>query len=293
RCCSGLREPGFVLRAVEAPPLEASKFAASVVVRLAGNPENMDIIQVALNDSMVVVGAMCKGRFGLGPGRTPIGWEIFVEQTGVTNAYLQQGWEMLTPAEGASQLGVFDPEVDRMIAEGAVDWVWFSPPEAAFVGRCGTGGDHDHLRPDPKIEYHYACWARTLGLAEKLIHCGGHFVIQHPRCSKAWRLRSTELFLRNEGVKRYRWDACAYVSDAPRAHVSAGGPQYSNLLLSNAPWLGSAVKQCPRDHTHAPTRPGQHIRSRPYPVEFCRQLVASHAAREGRASSTEPGGSVF
>ncbi|OLP74447.1 hypothetical protein AK812_SmicGene46011, partial [Symbiodinium microadriaticum] len=208
---------------LKAPPLEASKFAASIapclrwqvvgsysfrnthhinlqearalkreVVRLAGDPGNMDLIQIALNDSMVVVGAVCKGRsssfrlngilrsqlpflafgrvhlallwvetsanladwpsrfrplpapspptswmqrFGLGLAQAPIGWELFAEQTGVTAAYLEQGWEMLTPAEGSSQLGVFDPEVDRMITERVVDWVWFSPPAVVFTDR--------------------------------------------------------------------------------------------------------------------------------------------------------------
>ncbi|CAE7354505.1 unnamed protein product, partial [Symbiodinium microadriaticum] len=302
---------------LKAPPLEASKFAASIapclrwqvvgsysfrnthhinlqearalkreVVRLAGDPGNMDLIQIALNDSMVVVGAVCKGRsssfrlngilrsqlpflafgrvhlallwvetsanladwpsrfrplpapspptswmqrFGLGLAQAPIGWELFAEQTGVTAAYLEQGWEMLTPAEGSSQLGVFDPEVDRMITERVVDWVWFSPPAVVFTDRRGGKADHDLFAPDPKHEYHYACWARSLELAAKLIKYGGYFVIEHPRCSRAWRLRSTELFLRHEGAKFYRWDSCAYTAGGHDTSKSDGVIQHAAL----------------------------------------------------------------
>ena len=327
---------------LKAPPLEASKFAASIapclrwqvvgsysfrkthhinlqearaltreVVRLAGDPENMDLIQVALNDSMVVVGAVCKGRsssfrlngilrsqlpflafgrvhlallwvetsanladwpsrfrplpapspptswmqrFGLGLGKAPTGWELFAEQTGITTAYLEQGWEMLTPAEGSSQLGVFDLEVDRMITEGIVDWVWFSPPTVIFTDRQGGPADHDLFAPGPKHEYHYACWARSLELAAKLVKHGGHFVIEHPRCSRAWRLRSTELFLRHEGAKFYQWDRCAYTAGTHEISKSGGVTKHASTLLSNAPWLGSVVRRCPRHHAHVSGR---------------------------------------
>ena len=366
---------------LKAPPLEASKFAASIapclrwqvvgsysfrnthhinlqearalkreVVRLAGDPGNMDLIQIALNDSMVVVGAVCKGRsssfrlngilrsqlpflafgrvhlallwvetsanladwpsrfrplpapspptswmqrFGLGLAQAPIGWELFAEQTGVTAAYLEQGWEMLTPAEGSSQLGVFDPEVDRMITERVVDWVWFSPPAVVFTDRRGGKADHDLFAPDPKHEYHYACWARSLELAAKLIKYGGYFVIEHPRCSRAWRLRSTELFLRHEGAKFYRWDSCAYTAGGHDTSKSDGVIQHASALLSNAPWLGSVVRRCPRHHVHVSGAPGWEMRARPFPREFCRKAAAAHAKWEERASSTEPGGSVF
>ncbi|CAE7237586.1 unnamed protein product, partial [Symbiodinium microadriaticum] len=294
---------------LKAPPLEASKFAASIapclrwqvvgsysfrkthhinlqearalkreVVRLAGDPENMDLIQIALNDSMVVVGAVCKGRsssfrlngilrsqlpflaFGRvhlallwvetsanlavwALGKAPTGWELFAEQTGITTAYLEQGWEMLTPAEGSSQLGVFDSEVDRMITEGVVDWVWFSPPAVIFTDRQGGPADHDLFAPGPKQEYHYACWARSLELAAKLLKHGGYFVIEHPRCSRAWRLRSTELFLRHEGAKFYQWDRCAYTAGAHDISKSGGVAKHASTLLSNAPWLGSVVRR--------------------------------------------------
>ncbi|CAE7682844.1 unnamed protein product [Symbiodinium sp. CCMP2592] len=320
---------------LEAPPLETSRFAASIspclnwqvcgsysfrnthhinlqegralkreVVRFASNPDNLDSVQIALNDSMVVVGAVSKGRsssfrlngilrsmlpflafgrvslallwvetlanladwpsrfrplpapstprpwmerYGITAARAPVGWELFAVVGGITCTYRRRGWAMLEPVGAPSHIGVFDHEVDRTLCEGEVDWLWLSPPGNALIGRP-TAGVADSV---PQAGFQWRCWERALELAGTLADHGGYFVIVHPWGSKAWRSRSTELFLRRENVKLHRWDGCAYaLPDTP-------APQQPMIMLSNAPWLPVPLRRCSREHRHkGPAPPG-------------------------------------
>ena len=81
-----------------------------------------------------------------------------------------------------------------------------------------------------------------------MIEAGGYFCVEHPRNSKAWALRSTELFSRHEGVQRCRVDMCAYPSE-----LDVGPPnQKPTVVMSNAPWMPYILKVCPKNHVRAP-----------------------------------------
>ena len=370
--------------ALVAPPLETSKFAASIapclewqvvgsysfrktyhinlqearalkreVCRLSSDPANIGSIQVALNDSMVVVGAVCKGRsssfrlngilrsqlpflafadislallwvetaanladwpsrfrslpppvsprawmakFGLAVHSWIVGWEIFSGSGRITAAYIDQGWEMLPPVDILLGLDALASWLDRVIDEGKVTWIWLAPPCGSFspLRNLDLGGP---LRPRgfpegdeaiPEIARGNLLWRRALHLAQKILDRGGSFVVEHPRSSKAWHLRETELFLKNEGVTKHAVDWCAY-------HVGPDLPvQKPTTLMSNFGWLKGFLKRCPRDHVHGPPLRGKRAREAgAYPKKFCQEFAAAHAAWWRSPSTAQPGGSIL
>ena len=226
-------------------------------------------------------------RFGPGSDRLPVGWEIFAGTAPITLAYRGLGWKMLEPVEILTGTNAFDPEIDRRIRDGEVDWLWLSPPYRSFSalrhlargGPLRPAGDPEGDPSDARIQLGNALWERALELAELICQAGGNFILEHPRDSKAWQLRSTEVFMRREGVRRHRLDMCAY----------HGGPeppaQKPTILMSNFGWLPACLRFCPANHEHGERLRGARARAAgAYPWGFA-EAVANQHAKEVKASA--------
>ncbi|CAE7427492.1 unnamed protein product, partial [Symbiodinium sp. KB8] len=254
--------------------LQEARALKKELIKLSSVFENGGSIQVCLNDSLVVVGAFTKGRsssfklngimrsllpfliagnvaiailwveteanmgdhpsrfrplpparpptrwmgrYGLKPPRCPVGLEVCAGAATVTRVYRGRGWPMLQPVNRIKD--VLDSEIDRTIVAGEVDWMWLAPS-------CGAS---ENLRR--------MWWGRVLHLAALMIQVGGFFVIVHPRESKAWSLRETELFLRHACVSRCQLE----LGISGGLHERIVHKQLT--LLSNFPWLPQTVSE--------------------------------------------------
>ena len=221
-------------------------------------------------------------RWGVGQ-RQMRGWEIFAGSARITAAHVESGIEMEEPIDmlwGQDALGA---HIDRRLAVGDIVWLWLAPPCSSFsvLRNLDRGGA---LRPrglpegdcrNPEVARGNLLWSRALQLADVIARQGGYFIIEHPRDSKAWLMRQTEVFMSQHVVQRYRVDFCAF-------HDVENGPlpnQKPTILLSNCPWLENVVKRCPKNHTHgAPLRGQRAKRAGAYPRAFCQQLANACAA---------------
>ena len=60
--------------------------------------------------------------------------------------------------------------------------------------RCGRKATRKGTRRNPEVQRGNRSWCRALELAAMVVKAGGYFIIEHPRRSKAWALRVTEVF---------------------------------------------------------------------------------------------------
>ena len=154
---------------------------------------------------------------------------------------------------------------------GEVDWIWLAPS-------CGSS---EQLRR--------MWWGRVLHLAALMIQVGGFFVIVHPRGSKAWSLRETELFLRHACVSRRQLEP------------SIGGGLHGRIahkpltLLTNFPWLPQTVREFASEWSSVSSTGGLNdvgCEKWGVPWEWLRHFARAHAKREGVAESPHAGGSL-
>ena len=79
-------------------------------------------------------------------------------------------------------------------------------------------------------------WNRALSLAKLVAEQDGFFILEHPRG------------VEGQGCRLLRVDMCAYEGAS-----NAGLPnQKPTSLLTNALWVSSVLKQCPKDNVHGP-----------------------------------------
>ena len=299
--------------------LQEARALKREVVKLASDFDQGGSIQIALNDSLVVVGATCKGRsssfrlngilrtqlpflimgnitlaliwietssnladypsrfrplpppqvpplwlqrFGLSAQRTWTGLEIFAGAARLTHAHKQVGVGMLDPVDLLYGANVHDDWIDQAIGAGKVRWVWLAPPSSSFARHVCRG---ELLGSFGARWRATQLWQRALELASQIIRAGGYFFLVHPRNSRAWSLRETELFLKHEGLVKHAVDLRLFW-DGPPAPLP---PQQPFAILSNAPWLFEVVQKSSK----APSLEIEHgtasAKSGAYPWKFC------------------------
>ena len=167
-------------------------------------------------------------------------------------------------------------------------WLWLAPPCSSFspLRNLDKGGP---LRPiglpegdnnNLEVRLGNRLWNRALRLAKLVAEQDGFFILEHPRGSRAWALRQTHRMQSCQGCRLLRVDMCAYEGAS-----NPGLPnQKPTSLLTNAPWVSSVLKQCPKDHVHGPPLRGARAKTAgAYPWGFARALAdACFAWASGR-----------
>ena len=210
-------------------------------------------------------------EWGLRPRRRLRGLGVFTGGILITRAFHEAGADMLEPATH------IEAGIAEAIVRGEIGWLWLAPPCSSFspLRDLDYGGP---LRPKglpegdeaiPEVRFGNSVWRATLELAALVVRCGGYFVIEHPRRSKAWALRVTETFAAREVATFHKVDWCAYDRRSPEP------PSLKpTTLWSNAPWLQPVVRRCPGNHRHSASLRGARARaSSLYPEGFCRELA--------------------
>ena len=215
-------------------------------------------------------------RCGL-PGKF-VGLEIFSGEGRITSAHVSRGFDMLDPVDIRLGKDVHDVALDQLIRTRSVAWIWLAPPCSSFsplrnLDPCGPlrpwgrpQGDEAH----PDVAHGNQLWRRALQLAALAVEEGVYIFIEHPASSKAWLMPETQKFMCRDGIKLHRVDWCAY----PDCH-RVGLPNLKpTRIMSNAPWLESVLRRCPKDHDHAPALRGvRATRAGAYPSGFCESLA--------------------
>ena len=258
-------------------------------------------VQLFINDSRVVIGAVAKGRsssfkingmlrtliphllFGdvcvallwtetssnpadhpsrsqpLPLPRTPTNWmrdlglgagqcwgiEIFAGTARLTRAHVERGCDMFAPIEIELGCDALGPELDHLICQGHVRWIWLSPPCCSFsplrnLDRSGPLRPRGHPEGDenrPEVSVGNQLWRRSVFLAHLITKRGGFFGLEHPASSRAWALDETQLLLAREDVHLVTVNWCAY-SDHERVGLPTKKP---TRLCFNLPWLAGEL----------------------------------------------------
>ena len=231
-------------------------------------------------------------EYGVGAKNAQAGLEVFPGSGRLTRAHVELGLDMLEGIDVLEGMDVFSSEVEELIGEKHVYWVWFGPPCSSFSGlrNLDRGGplrpkghpEGDERRPD--VALGNRLWRRTLWLAELALKVGVFIFIEHPLRSRAWQLPETQRLMQRWSLKLHKVDWCAYHDD-----FRVGNPnQKATRILSNAPWLQRVIRRCPRDHEHAPPlRAERATAAGAYPTGFCRELA--HALAEWKAGNPPAG----
>ena len=206
------------------------------------------------------------------------GWEIFAGSARLTKAHNRHGFRMRSPVDVLYQRDAFDPEIEKAIRRGEVNWLWLAPPCKSFsaLRNLDKGGP---LRPrgkpqgdssNPEVQLGNRLWERAIYLAKLVSSYGGYVTIEHPLNSKAWQLPSTRKLATGGGFWYLQADWCAY-------HTGRSQPNKKpTKFLTSMPWLADACKTCPKNHTHGkPLRGERASKAAAYPWKFCRALASS------------------
>ncbi|CAE7035325.1 unnamed protein product [Symbiodinium sp. CCMP2592] len=314
--------------------LQEARALRREIVKLTADFNNSGTIQVALNDSLVVVGSVSKGRsssFKLnGVLRGQLPFLIFADVTlallwietcanladhpsrfnPLPSPSLPEEWmqkfgvalDASPPWPGdwlrlwtgdqcllCSEVNayrdeeVFSERIDDLIERKEVRWLWLAPPLRTFSTlhkSCVTGEWRPRGLPEGdssvwRIARDNLLWNRVLDLARQVMEQGGHFILIHPQLSKAWQMRTTELFMQSERVFVYKADMCAYEGG------SVPPARRPTTLLSNFPWLHRSVRRCPGPGTHKHGVSGGVARNQiagDFPAGFIEEVVGHHAA---------------
>ena len=214
----------------------------------------------------------------------PSGLEIGSGFALVTAVYRAKGWPMCSQINAFHDEEVLSKRIEGLIAEGKINWLWLAPPLRTFSplhSSCIAGDLRPRGLPEGdlsswRIARDNALWNRVLDLAKQVMEYGGHFILAHPQCSKAWQLRVTEVFLQSERVSVCKADMCAYEGgvDPPARRPTT--------LLSNFPWLHHSIRRCPGPIVHAHGVSGRVVAKTrcagEYPLGFTEEVAAQHAA---------------
>ena len=211
-------------------------------------------------------------EWGLRPRREPRGLEVFAGDARLTQALREVGVRMLEPTF------LFEAGIDLAIASGEITWLWITPPCNSFSplrdldcgGPLRPKGDPAGDATNPEVQRGNHSWCRALELAAMIFKAGGYFIIEHPRRSKAWALRVTEVFEARGVSVFHKVDWCAYADP----HDPEPPSRKPTTLLSNAPWLHAVVRRCPGSHQHAVSLRGARAKSASsHPWGFCREVA--------------------
>ena len=220
--------------------------------------------------------------YGVGNCACFCGLEVFSGAGVITAAHLQRGLHMRRFDEYGENLldhqGVFNGVIDYLISQRLVQWLWLAPPSSTF-SRLRDLGASGPLRPagrpqgdesKPEVVRANQVWRRALGLATQIAQENGFFVIEHPAGSKAWLLPETQRMQRLPGVTFLKADLCAFVGECPEFPPN----RRTITVMTNAPWVTSALKRCPRNHTHGCSLRGARARAPgAYPYDFAAAIA--------------------
>ena len=225
-------------------------------------------------------------KYGLQAGQRFVGLEIFAGSCRITMAHREAGLEMVDPVDTLWGISAFEEWIDELILSGRVQWLWLAPPYSNFSplrslergGPLRPAGNPEGDPSQPAIALGNCLWERALHLVDLMLQVGGFFVIEHPRRSRAWSLRVTELFSGRGVACKLKVDWCAFCeSNTPEPPLKK-----PTVLYTNAPWVSQVVKLCPRDHQHAAPLRGKRAKAaEAYPEKFCQ--VLADACREWTA----------
>lgn len=205
------------------------------------------------------------------------GWELFAGSARLTEAHRSLGWKMHDPVDILWGKDIFDKDIDRAICAGEVGWLWMAPPCCSFspLRNLDRGGP---LRPSgcpegdakiPEVRMGNRLWGRALSLAKLANECGIPFTIEHPRNSRAWKLKETRKLMSASSVRCVSVDWCQYrgFGDAPN--------QKATRLLTTCPWISSNwCLTCGGGHDHGkPLRGARAHAAAAYPKKFCREVA--------------------
>ena len=215
-------------------------------------------------------------KYKLRSGCAP-GWELFAGSARLTEAHRSLGWKMHDPVDILWGKDIFDKNIDRAICAGEVGWLWMAPPCCSFspLRNLDRGGP---LRPSgcpegderiPEVRIGNSLWGRALSLAKLSNECGIPFTIEHPRNSRAWKLKETQKLMSAAGVRCVSVDWCQYrgYGDAPNKKATR--------LLTTCPWVSNNwCLTCGGGHDHGkPLRGARAHAAAAYPKKFCREVA--------------------
>ena len=209
-----------------------------------------------------------------------VGLEVFGSGSQITAAHREAGLSMLEPTDFYRHEAPLLPEfvagsVLAAIVEGQVQWLWLRPPYPSFspLRNLDKGGP---LRGPagselvPEVVLGNLWWEVALTLAERITEAGGYFFIEHPRASRAWTLRETELFCRLECVRTLTCN----LGDYRRSPNDVPVRSKPIRLLTNAPWSIAVEQVKARAIAAKAAQPGSRAPSNAvYPWEFTRRLA--------------------
>ena len=213
-----------------------------------------------------------------------VGVEVFAGSEVLTKIFRSCGSVMFDAIElvKGAEFDVMKKSVLLLMSFPNLRWAWFAPPCSSFspLRNLDVGGP---LRPlgnpegdsgNPEVSLGNRLWGRTLRLAGILLDRGGFVAIEHPLNSSAWKLRMTQQFIdKYKFLKLVRVDQCAYGSLTMKP----------TRILTNAPWVISSARLCPKNHVHAePLRGLKARQAASYPPMWIRTM--QHAQEEWRRS---------
>lgn len=283
--------------------LQETRALRREIAKLASDVKNAGTVQIGLNDSRVVVGAVAKGRSssfklnGVLRGMLP-----FLVLADITIALLWVETDS-NPADHPSRGNPIPrplktPNWLLKYVEGrvAVGWEIFAvsgrlteaharlgitmlDPVDILLGTDAMDVWIDEILRSGTVQWLWLAppngsfsplrnmlWQRALKLATLCYGLGIYFFLEHPRDSKAWQLRETQALWSQSGVFAVRVDWCMY----------GGANQKPTRILSTAPWLKSVARCCDGSHPHGPPLRGKRAKAAgAYPEGFCAELAVA------------------
>ena len=204
------------------------------------------------------------------------GLEVFAGTGRISKAHRRLGLDMLEAIEIMNGSDAFDREVDKLIENNMIGWLWLSPPCCSFspLRNLDVGGPlRPHGLPEgdesiEEIRLGNALWRRALELAKKAHQHRIPLTIEHPKNPRAWQLEETKGILNLDGVKLESTAWCIFADEN-----AIGINEKATRLLSSFPWLPQVLKSCGHSHTHSPPLRGVRAKAAAaYPWKFCREL---------------------
>ena len=286
--------------------------------KMLKDPKNIGCIQVALNDSRVLCGAIGKGRSssfklnGLLRGFLPyqilgdIVLALIWVETHANPAdypsrfteiprplrrpdWLQQHFSGLTTGCGWE---IFAGSC-RLTQSHLEAGITMLDPVEILLGRDVFDDSIDEIIRSGRVLWVWFAppcgetalgnklWYRALDLINACMSAGVFFFLEHPQNSKAWQLPRTVKLLSKQGVSSVVVHWCMYEDDRDGALPN----KKATRIVCTAPWLKEVVRQCTGDHLHGPPLRGSRAKAAgAYPKEFC-SLLASACASYTRWSN--------
>ncbi len=118
------------------------------------------------------------------------GLEIFAGSARLTRCHLAAGIPMLDPIDILYGMDAMDKRIDELIKQGKVGWIWRN----LDVGGPLRPSNNPEGNPEiPEVALGNRLWNRAISLACLAMKAGVPFTIEHPKGSRAWLLRGSQL----------------------------------------------------------------------------------------------------